>query len=589
MDPILDELREVAASMRVSPARIPLVSNVTGEFMAGDIGGNYWSSHVRQAVLFYDGLKKIVDAGCTVLVEVGPQPTLTPAVATSFDTTKIQAVPTLIRDKNDLANILGTLASLYVNGVSPNLDRLFWSPFYRRVSLPLYPFRRDRHWLRGNGVLHNTQEERPALAKKLHPILGQAITIGPRRAIFQTSFSTTSPWTDHRVLGTTVFPGTAYLEMAARGFAAVNGEDWRPVTLKDVTFERPLILTYGKPKKVTLTLDLASNGSGEASFVIAAADGDSQSFCRGRLSTASVNVERISMEAELSRKDSEMAIGPFYGELRKGGMEYGAEFATVRELWLGAPDSGEAFGRIATSLLRPATDNPYTNAVLLDGCLQVFGAALRMGGASNYQGAYVPTSIQSATLRHELPSQMWSHVTVSMNGDGRAALAHIRVLNDEGKVLADIDGLELRQTNSLNPGNKNGAVVRTSGVSASVLGLKSRDELIQQLRGMPKHERVGELSRWLAAEVKDTMGQAAEGLDLDNIHPSTAFLEIGLDSLLVTELQRRIQEKLEFRFQPMQGLDYQSIESLAEFIHDEVLAGALATESSGSEQSALAV
>jgi hypothetical protein len=94
---------------------------------------------------------------------------------------------------------------------------------------------------------------------------------------------------------------------------------------------------------------------------------------------------------------------------------------------------------------------------------------------------------------------------------------------------------------------------------------------VEQLKPLNKRERVALLSKWLTAEIKDTMGQAAEGLNIEKLPPSAAFLEIGLDSLLVTELQRRIQEKMEFRFKPMQGLDYQSIESMAEFIHDDIL------------------
>jgi acyl carrier protein len=154
---------------------------------------------------------------------------------------------------------------------------------------------------------------------------------------------------------------------------------------------------------------------------------------------------------------------------------------------------------------------------------------------------------------------------VRMNGDGRSLMARIRVVAEGGEVLADIQGLELRQIGKLTLArDENGA-----GTSDRVV--ETRDQVVARLRVLPKRERVGVLSSWLIAEVKDILGQAAEEIDLDSIDPSTAFLEIGLDSLLVTELQRRIQEKLEFRFKAQEGLDYQTIESLAEYILDEVL------------------
>jgi hypothetical protein len=52
-----------------------------------------------------------------------------------------------------------------------------------------------------------------------------------------------------------------------------------------VLFERPLVLGYGKPKKVKLELQAqASNGSSaESTFTISSTeDGKSETYCRGR-------------------------------------------------------------------------------------------------------------------------------------------------------------------------------------------------------------------------------------------------------------------------------------------------------------------
>lgn len=580
MDPILDQLAEVAASMRMSPPQIQIVSNVSGDFHVDRIEPRYWSTHVREAVLFHAGMEKIVASGATLLVEIGPHPALTPAVATSFDGAKVQPIPTLKRDGKDLPNLLGAMAALFVNGAAMNPERLFWRPTYQRVALPLYPFRKDRHWVTpttglrldasvGQGVASNL----PALPD-LHPLLGKAVARSHRRTEFQVSLSPSSPWTDHRVLGSTVFPGTAYLDMAARGFAAMAGRDWCPAVLKDVSFERPLILAYRKPKTVKLLFEPGTNGSGETRFTIAAANGEEEVYCRGRISEAPDGPTGTSPGPAMRDRGADLPSGSFYGELRKAGLEYGARFANVRELWLGAADSGEALGRVA--FLKGGQNgkrDPFSNAVLLDGCAHVFGAALRQLDSESRDGAFVPASVQSVRLQCELPSQVWSQAKVTMGANGRGALASVRVTDDAGATLAEFEGLELRHTAALAEG-------RPAGPSKGPVGAAtvSRAELVDLLRPLDRRGQVLAVTAWLTGEIKDTMGQAADGLDLDALPPSTAFLEIGLDSLLVTELQRRIQEKLEFRFQPMQGLDYQTLDSMAEFLLDSALAGSLQRE-----------
>lgn len=570
MDPILDELEEVAASLRVSAPRLPIISNVTGERQTHDIPAQYWSSHVRQPVLFHQGLCNIVEAGCSVLIEVGPHAALSAAIAAAFDTSTVRCVPTLMRDRQDVSHILGTLASLYLNGVPCNMDRLFAGLAYRRVPLPLYPFRRDRHWLRfDHGFIEPSKTAIDSLPKAkpaLHPLLGQAVSIDSQRAVFESSLAAVQPWVDHRILGSTVFPGTAYLEMAARGFAASKGQDWHAVQLRDVGFERPLVLAYGKPKNVRLTLESRSlNSPGDSTFAVAAT-GSNENYCRGRIAGIRDLADKASIENELGRMRHKIDTGQFYGELRKRSFEYGASFSTVRELWLGEPASGEGIARITASPRGDGAENhPFTYTTTLDGCLQVFGAALRTLGADVQPGAFVPQSIRSVTLRNKPFSQLWSHASVRVNGDGRSLLACIRVVTDRGDVLADIDDLELRQMARF-------SLVRDDRtVAAGDYLSDSREKLIEQISELPHAQRAGVLTKWLVAEVKDILGQAADEVDLDNLDPSTAFIEIGLDSLLMTELQRRIQEKLEFRFKPMQGLDYQSAGSLAEYILNEVL------------------
>jgi hypothetical protein len=338
-----------------------------------------------------------------------------------------------------------------------------------------------------------------------------------------------------------------------------------------MAFEQPLLLSYKDEKKVSLTLE-QTVGRNDARFTIAASDG-SVTYCRGRIGSPELN--QVAAEVELPQHETDIQVGAFYGDLRSRGLEYGVHFATVRELWLGESGSGEAYGRIAAT---PSSNgqSAYQQAVMLDGCLQVFGGAISTLEGLNQPGAYVPAAVKSITFTDEFPAQVWSHVRVNPNSNGHGVVVTIEVINETGEVVARFENLELRRTLSMAVGGRNGSN-GSRGTSADRI-FKARAHALEQLRPISRKERVALLSKWLTAEIKDTMGQAADRLNLESLPPSTAFLEIGLDSLLVTELQRRIQEKMEFRFKPMEGLDYQSIESMAEFILDEVLAVDLPAE-----------
>ena len=148
MDELQAELRSELQGLEPHPTSLPFYSSVLGGRLDGLVlDGSYWASNLRQPVLFAAALEAALADGHDVFVEMSPHPILLGAVRQSFHHTGQEglAVPSLRREEGERAVLLGSLGALHTAGVPVNWGRLHvGGP--RCVSLPLFPWQRERFW-----------------------------------------------------------------------------------------------------------------------------------------------------------------------------------------------------------------------------------------------------------------------------------------------------------------------------------------------------------------------------------------------------------------------------------------------------------
>ncbi|MET8681398.1 beta-ketoacyl synthase N-terminal-like domain-containing protein, partial [Streptomyces sp. NPDC004647] len=149
MDGILDDFRRVAATLTYSPARIPVVSNVTGELATDEqlTSPEYWVGHIRATVRFADGVRTLSDEGVTTYLELSPTPVLTQAVTTTLEGRQPRpaTVSVLQQDRPEPQTAVTALAQLHTAGIAWDASAVF-PPGTRPCSLPTYAFQRRRYW-----------------------------------------------------------------------------------------------------------------------------------------------------------------------------------------------------------------------------------------------------------------------------------------------------------------------------------------------------------------------------------------------------------------------------------------------------------
>ena len=162
MDQVVAEFTAFMSRMTLHEPQIPLLSNITGTTMSAAEATNpaTWARQIRATVRFADELGVLLAEPNRVLVEVGPGGTLTSSAGRHPAWTDRHRAVRLMRhqaqNRGDHDTFLLALGQLWAAGVPVDWERI-WNrnapdPTQQRslVSLPGYPFAKQRHWVEHN-------------------------------------------------------------------------------------------------------------------------------------------------------------------------------------------------------------------------------------------------------------------------------------------------------------------------------------------------------------------------------------------------------------------------------------------------------
>ncbi|MGB8345252.1 MAG: SDR family oxidoreductase, partial [Ktedonobacteraceae bacterium] len=168
---MLESLREpltaLVRTVSLHPPRIPYISNVTGTWITDEQATDpaYWSQHMCRTVRFSSGVEQLLLHSESFLLEVGAGQSLSsfvkqhPACTRERMSLALPTLPSPYDQQTEQAFLLMTIGKLWLAG-----SAIDWAAFSareqrQRVSLPTYPFERQRYWI------ENTREKRPPVAQ----------------------------------------------------------------------------------------------------------------------------------------------------------------------------------------------------------------------------------------------------------------------------------------------------------------------------------------------------------------------------------------------------------------------------------------
>ncbi|HWO18950.1 MAG TPA: SDR family NAD(P)-dependent oxidoreductase [Kofleriaceae bacterium] len=594
MDGMLEAFSRVIERLAFQPARIPVVSNVTGR-VATDAelsSARYWVDHVRGAVRFLDGVRTLQGEGARTFLELGPHGVLSSLVhdALAEDVRERAGIIAVLRHRDsrqraaeerdaraEEETLTSALGALHARG-----HRLDWTTFFhkevgarlgrrpRQVDLPTYAFQRERFWLEA-ATARSADVASAGLAPADHPLLGAAVALAGRdEHLFTGRLSLAEhPWlAGHAVFGTIVLPGTAFVELALVVAHRVGLD-----RVDALVLEAPLALPAQGAMLVQISVG-APDDAGRRSLAIhgrAETGGPDAPWTRYASGTLARALEVSSAPFEQLRAwppagATALALDGLYARLTAAGLAHGAEFQGLRALW---QRGDELFAEVELPAAAGKDGARFSlHPALLDAALHTLVAE----GLDEGAGIALPVLFQGVSLR-AVGASMLRVRLARTQGTGADAVS-LAAADATGEPVAYIEALTLQPASvdavalaarvdappALLRGSVQPPVVLPSVASRTA----AVPSFLERLRALAPDERAQALQEIIRTHAAQVLGITSPSL----VDPDRLLPEMGLDSVMALELRNRLGAAIGRRLPRALLLEFPTIQKAAvELLH----------------------
>lgn len=347
------------------------------------------------------------------------------------------------------------LAGLWVKGLAIEWRKYFSSSSYKRISLPGYPFAKERCWAPDR----EETAHRPAetVECRIHPVIHRNVSDFKQQR-YETFFDGNEPFLGGHVIGgIKTLPAVVFLEMVYEALLDslhTDGGDAVTVQFEDTAWLRPCVVT---DQALTVYTGLRPEPDGKISFRVYSENMDlpdhETEYCTGKVwvdAGASDTVYDVEKLREIHNLGY-AAAGSVYDRFQKMGLAYGPGQRGIAELSRG---KNSVLARLVLPEFLKDSMKDYTMyPAVMDSALQasigmmkdstVFAADKGVKNSGTDE-ATVPFMLHSLTVYGKCTFSMWA--VLKPGEEGRKADAcNIDICDNEGNVRISIGRIMYRR------------------------------------------------------------------------------------------------------------------------------------------------